>query len=833
MERFTDKIDGYRGLTSDEASERLGMYGYNGDSRTLETDGDFKALRVLFSFRFILTAAAAAVLLISGRIAEGFVLLLLGFIYAAAEIYKGLKCRDAFSELKRMAGVRFRVLRDGAIVLMRREYIVPDDIIVLQEGESVPADAHLLEAQSLSADESLFTGDRTPSFKRSGADTKNEIKQTCIYKGTRILSGDAIARVTATGIDTKKFREFGISADSKKETQIKTYLTGIEKAAGKSAPLFLAASGAFFLFYFVVTLLTRESAGFEELAVNSLLPAFAFALCLLPAESPRLIRAHYLYGAFSLRKRNCVVKDLNAMENLSAITALCVDKTGIITQSHTTLVDEYTTDPETLSKISVLSCDPADSSSFDRAIILNAALKSVDVKNLQNNELICRYPYSEDSKLGGNLWRINGSLLLCVKGSPENVLTKCEIQPDYLFSVQQKQQRYSEQGHGVVAVAYARIEEGRIPESVFDVNYTLVGLTAFENRTRDSAPAAVRSCYKAGVKVIMTTGDSEEAALVIGRKIGITEPLAMTGDVLRDCFEKGEKPDITNVNIFARVMPDQKSYIISLLRDMGEVVAVTGIGAADVEALEEANVGVALPQETSGAAKEVCGLVLADDDFNSVVDALKETRQLHFNIKQTIGLIITAVTATVAFALYLLFSGAEKTLSPAVISLPAVLLLPLLMLSFFGNRADIKGAMSASGFVGRGALDKRFILRAVTQGLCASVAVLIFQIVFNGLGSGALNSCFLAAFTGALIAAAGVNLSGAIPSYKVMTQRVNAAPFTMSVCLILTTLCIYIPVLNHALGLDAVSPLRLFGAFLLGIVSQAWVEVPKIRDGQK
>jgi Ca2+-transporting ATPase len=834
MDKFADKIDNYRGLTSDEVAARTLMYGYNGESRLLDIAGDFKPVKILFSYRFLIMFLAAAAVIISSLVNEdagfgiggGFVMLLLGFIYSAAEIYKGYKCRDSFKELRRVSSARFRVLRDAQIVLIRREYIVPDDIIILQEGESVPADAHLLEASGVTADESLFTGDSLPASKRVGADSKNEIKQTCIYKGTRLLSGNAIARVTATGIDTKKCREFGEVEPSA------TYMTEIENAAGKAMPVFWAASAVFLILYFVITMLTKggdmEIADFPLVA---LLPAFAFALCLMPAEAPRLVRAHYLFGAFSLLKKNCVVKDLAAMESLSAITAVCVDKTGIITKNHTSLVDEYSADPDTLARISVLSCDPSDSSALDRAIILGAAFKSVDVKALQENELVCRYPFSEDTKLGGNLWRINGALLLSVKGSPEKILTKCDLLPDNLFSVQQKQQKYAELGHRVVAVAYARVtDENNLPQFAHEPDYTFVGLCAFANQTRDSAPAAVRSCYKAGVKVIMTTGDSADAAVAIARKIGMNDPLAVTGDYLRECKAEGAKPDLKGVNIFARVSPDQKAHIIELLQDEGEIVAATGIGAADVEALERSDVGVALPQETSGAAKEVCGLVLADDDFNSVVDALKETRQIHYNIKQTIGNIMIAMTVMVLFALFCLFSDTGTTLSPVTVSLPAVLLLPLLSLPFFGNRADIKSVMNASGFVGRGKLDMKFLLRILMQGVCIFLAVLVYRLLLWGESSGVQNACFLAVITGGLIGALLVSLSASIPIYKLITNKCTRALFVTGVTLLLVILITYLPAVNSAFGLAAINPLRFITALLLGLVSQIWVEVPKVRD---
>ncbi|MCL2637956.1 MAG: HAD-IC family P-type ATPase [Oscillospiraceae bacterium] len=825
MDKFAERIDNYRGLTSDEVAERISMYGYNGESRKLDTAGDFKPARILFSYRFLIMILAAAAVMICGRIGEGFVMLLLAFVYSAVEIFKGYKCRDSFKELRRMSSMRFRVLRNSEIALLRREYIVPDDIIILQEGESVPADAHLLEAVGLMVDESLFTNDNTPVMKRTGADSKNEIKQTCIYKGTRLLAGNAIARVSATGIDTKKCREFGEAEPSA------TYMTEIENAASKATPFFWALSAVFLLLYFVITILTGSDLTLEAFPHIAVLPAFAFALCLMPAEAPRLVRAHYLFGAYSLLKRNCVVKDLAAMESLSAITAVCVDKTGIITKNHTSLIDEYSADPETLARISVLSCDPADSSALDRAIILGAAFKSVDVKALQENKLVCRYPFTEETKLGGNLWNINGALLLCVKGSPETILTKCDLVPDNLFSVQQKQQKYAELGHRVVAVAYARIaDENNLPEFAHDLDYTFVGLCAFANETRDSAPAAVRSCYKAGVKVIMTTGDSADAAVAIGRKIGLNDPKAITGDELRECQLEGIKPDIKGVNIFARVTPDQKPYIIELLQNEGEFVAATGIGAADVDALKRSDVGVALPQETSGAAKEVCGLVLADDDFNSVVDALKETRQIHFNIKQTIGMIMTAITAMVMFALFCLFSSTGASLSPATVSLSAVVLLPLLSLCFFGNRADIKSVMSASGFVGRGKLDLRFLLRALTQGFCVSFAILIFRLNYIGEASEVLNALFLAAITGGLIGATLVNLSATIPIYKLISmKRINALVIVSAVFL-LVILLIYLPAVNTAFGLTAINPLRFITAFLLGLISQGWVEIPKIRD---
>ncbi|MCL2109047.1 MAG: HAD family hydrolase [Oscillospiraceae bacterium] len=833
MDKFNEKVENYKGLSSDDAANRLEMYGYNGDSRGLETDGDFSIMGVLMSLRFVMMCLAALTLLISGRTGEGFVMLLLGVVYSATEVFKGLRSRDGFYELKRISSIRFRVIRDGAVALMRREYIVPDDIIILQEGESVPADAHLLEAKNLTVDESLFTNDHDPATKRPGMDSKNELKQTCLYKGTWILSGEAVARVIATGIDTKKCRDFGEVPEKK------AYTTEIETAAKRIVPVAYITAAVVFAAYFLITVFTRESRSFGDLAVNSLLPAFGFALCLVPAEIPRLIRSHYLFGAFSLLKRNCVVKDLGAVENLSSITALCVDKTGIITKSHTNPVDEFTTDPEALSKIAVLTCETSiqsnmsDASALDRAIILGATFKGVDVRALHENELICRYPFSDDTKIGGNLWNINGSLLLCIKGAPENVLSKCDVPPDYLFSAQQKQQKYAEQGHRVIAVAYARVDEdGAIPESVFEAVYTFVGLAAFENRTRDSAPAAVRSCYRAGVKVIMTTGESEKASLTIAKKIGLSDAKAMTGDELRESMFLTEKPSVSDINVFARITADQKPYIVNLLRAEGERVAVTGIGTGDIEAMQSANVGVALTQETSGAAKEACGLVLSDYDFNSVVDALKETRQIHYNIKQTIGMGICAFVAMVMFAIFCLFSGGAYqvySMSPIVVTLPAVLLLPLLSLAFFGNRADVKGFMSASDFVGRRALDKKFLIRAVTQGLCVALAVLIVRLLLRAPSPQVFNSYFIAAFTGGLIGAVWFNLSANIPFHKLFSPK--KPPFIITaIALLLVFLLTYIPHVNAAFGLTAVNFFGFMGAVVFGVGLQFWSEIPKIRD---
>lgn len=828
MQNLLNLKGNYQGISAEEAETQLRMYGYNTLSKLEEDGKGFRAASVFLSPRFILMVINAVLMFLNSKPSLGIVLLLLSAVYAATEIVRGIKCDEKLHSLKRLAGIKFRVVRGGEITLLRKEYIVPDDIIILQEGESVPADAHLLEVSDVTADESLFTGDNTPSVKIAGADGKNELKQSCIYKGTRILSGYLAARVIATGVDTRQHKLL-------KEESEEIYYSSIESFINKITPVFVISAIVFTTAVWLFNFISYDSdaGSVIDTIAAPMLTALSFGLCFLPAEVSAAVRMYYVHGALKLAGNNCVVKDISVLENLGALTAVCIDKAGIITKSRIELAEEYTKNPEMLTNISLLACGAKPSSAVDQAIILGATFKHIDIKELHKNELITAFPFSENNKLGGNLWRINGAKLFCVKGSPENIFNICDMPPEQLYKMQKKQLQYSKQGHQVIAVAYSRIpDERENPETIFDVSFTFAGLLAFTNQTRDSIPMAVRGCYRAGVDVIMLTGDSVDTALAIGKKIGLKSGRAVTGEQLKRSMENNEKIDLTDVNIFARINSEQKLEIVRLLQERGEIVGITGENATDVEVLKHADVGIIRAVNAAGSAQEACGLIMNDDKFAGIVDVLREARQIHRNIKRVIGVSVSALLAQLLFAVFNIITSGEFLLAAPVTSLLAAVIVPACLMLFIGNRADAKSMLYSSGFIGRGKLDKRFLLKAAYQGLALFAAMLIIYFVMPGGGFGeARRAGLLTVMVSGILTASWVVMSD---KPLIGTFRGKNTPLTITgILFILLLFVIYIPFINSLFLLSSLEPLILFLALILGFVSQLPFDLIKFKNGEK
>lgn len=832
------------GLNEEKAAENIKLYGYNNETKQEEKEKKFLAAGVFFRFKFLFLAAASVLSILYGintedgigEIVSGAIIAVLAITYAVTEIIKGKKCDEIIHSMKKSAKVTCNVVRDGEIRQIYRERLVPDDIIVLEAGENVPADAHLLEIHDLTVDESIFTGDRTPVQKITGADSLNEeLKRSCIYKGSKVVTGYLMARVTGTGVDTKLFKTYG------SEEEGDGYLTNTEKTVHRVCKILTLASMvilAFAALYRFTAIDIFDDNPVLNTLYNTFYPAIAFALCFIPAELESIIRIYYIKGAKRLTERNASIKNLSSIEHLSAVSCICIDKTGNITKNRMELADEVTANSRMMANVSVLSCEKRETlNPVDQAIIMHAAFKGTDVEELQENELLREYPFDSSVGASGNLWNINGSRLLCIKGSPDVLMPLCDVQSDILYTVQNKKTSYEKQGCLVLAAAFLQLsDEDEIPAGLKDLRYNFIGLMAFDTPTRDNIPYAVKSCTKAGIRVIMTTGDNPDTALSIARKIGIKNEGVITGEQLREAAVTGEKPDLSDVGIFARITPDQKPEIIRLLQEAGEVVAVTGDANADSNIIEQADVGITAAGNATGATGEACELVVSDNDFENVVDILKVARQIYGNVKRCISLNITAVITLAVFSCLNLFLGTQQVITPVIYGIIGVLIVPALSFMFIDNSSDLKADIKASHFIGTGKIRKNFFVRPLIQsfGLCA--AEIVFYLISSGYGVNSTEtvaqltdqsaSNFLLIFVFGLIISGWINLSE-----KSIGEAIRAgqsfAGMISGAAVLFSLLLVFIPVVNTAIGLDSVNILMPVLALVITLVSQIPSEIMK------
>ena len=832
LAQIYDFKNDYTGLDNDRVEENIRLYGYNSDTKLDEKNKGYSPSKAFFNLRFVVMFAAAALSIWYGitmtdsmqPIVTGAVLLLLAGVFAATEIIKNTQSDKYFFEMKSRSKTEFRIVRGGEIRNIRRELIVPDDILILSEGESVPADAHLLEIKDLTVDECIFTGSKTPVSKIIGSDSVNEeIKKSCIYKGTKIVSGLLAARVTATGVDTRFFKEFGAMKEHEE------YYTTLEKAVLRISGIFTAIAAVMLIIGVFAFINMRVDIPYTEIIYNTFYPAAAFALCFIPSETASLVRVYYIKGALKLEEKRIWVKSLKTIEYINAASCILIDKSGMITEKNMQIADDLTANPAMLTNVSVLSCKRDTDDPFDKAIILNAAFRGTDTEALLENEHLKEYPFSDTEGASGNLWTVGGSRLLCIKGTPDKLLPLCDVPNDMLYKVQTKQVSFAKQSYNVLAVAYAKLDDdAEIPEKISDAHYSFMGLLAFENQTKDYIPAAIIGCRKAGVRVIMTTGDSPEAALAVANKVGIKGDRVITGDMLKS----EEELDLTDVCAFARITADMKPDIIRRLRQAGETVMITGETASDSDLLELADIGVSVAKDVVGAAFEESDVIVGDDSFETVTDIVTTARQSHINIKRCISTAITALGTMIIFAVFNILLGTEFIISPVISSLLAVLIIPAACFIYFENTADIKNLTEPSVYIGSGHLRLSFFIRPLVQMIGLAAAEIIYYVISSGNaapdGAGALTeltrSGFLLIFVFGLLIICISNL-GRNTVFDVFRAHQTFAWMIAGITFAFSLIIAFVPVVNTALGLAAPDILSLIIAIVITVLLQAPAEL--------
>ena len=553
------------------------------------------------------------------------------------------------------------------------------------------------------------------------------------------------------------------------------------------------------------------------------IPALSLGMCFIPSGADKLIRSFYLNGASQMNRRHALIKNIVTEETLSAITCLCVEKSGTITKNHIEVADVFTEERKFFNNVCVLACEPAPTDSAEKAILLYSTFNGVDVKDLFSNEREAVYPFKEDAKMAGSLWRIGGQRLLCIKGSPEEILAICNIEPNELHYIQQKRQSYAKQGRQVLAVAFAALDKNaEIPQSLTDIRYEYMGLVALENTTRDTVPYAVKSCIKSGVRVIMITGDNEETAAAVARQIGIRSSRTVLGSELAD------RPDLEGVGIFARILPSQRMEVLRLLREQGEMVAWVGTEADDIGLLEEADVGISISGTASPAAAESCDMLMSDDNLLAVADAVKSARQVHRNVKSALGLMLAAHVALALFAVVSAVIWSPDLITPVLAVLLTCIVFPAAASMFIGNTADSKSDFISSGFIATGVVNNLFYPKVIILGTTLAMAVTLFHLFTIDLEVELQRSLLFMMMTVGVVLE-GMTLVSRKRSFITTVKEKHGFSGAMQAGLLflISLILIYVPFLNSSFGFGAPNVLVMLIALLVTLLFTFWPEAAK------
>lgn len=823
MAEFLNFKGDYSGLTNEKAVQNLEMYGENSFAET--EDKSFKSRHILLNITVLLMFLSGLIeIVFLGSVAIGiacFVIAIAGAVLLAVHCNG---CNESISTLISAAKMKYRVIREGKLELIPQSQIVPDDIIIVQGGEMVPADAHILECIDFICDESRFTGNKEPVKKNAGVDNNSTavLKSSCVYAGARVLSGSAVARVVGTGEDAYRMR---ISADKAKLPD-PDYSYYEKTVARLRLPLTLAA------LIICVLLLVKELVFYDaprNIFVD-IVSAVSLFICVIPPYAELFVRMYTAHSAKLCQDKGAAIKNLGILEKLTGLTTLVIDKSAVVAPNMLEVAGIYSKSDSLMTTITVLASDSEDPTLTEQAFILNAALSGTDISALKSNELIAKYPYNENDRIGGNVYRIEGKYLLAVKGSVDKIISLCDMEADRLLDIQHRAASLSRRGLEVWASAYIIYDSRKkLPKSLYSAKYTYMGMVSFISATRDMIPLAVQSCKKAGIKLVMTSSDSAETAASMGKKIGLRCSGMITGDAMREANSKGIQLDYGNAEIFSNITSEQKLEIVDILRKNGEIVAAVGYTDADYELMQKCNLGITSLQKTSGCIYEASGLVTSEDNFLQIVDIAKEARQLHRNIKKCISFCLSAMAVLL---MLVLFSGIFGTVSinPAFSGLIAIWVIPICAMCYMGCSAEIKTDMSPSVFIGKRRLNKRFILKPVIEGCITGLIAIILSLICAGLMTSSQTLATL--FVMLTFSFASLSLASTSSRIGVLRLLKHGALDKSSVMLIMLTalasaIITYIPFVNTALGFEMPHPAALIAAVVTGLIPGIAKEIIK------
>lgn len=578
--------------------------------------------------------------------------MLLGFVFVVTGIsfYQEHKTERTLEALRDLSSPRALVIREGRPTRIPGREVVKGDLIILAEGDRVPADARVLSATNLSTDESLLTGESAPVSKTASSELPQAVRPggddlPFVYSGTLVVQGRGIAVVEAVGVHT----EIGKIGRALQSVQVEK--THLQQETARWVLILGIAGGVLCLIVVLLHGLTRGS------WLNGVLSGLTLAMAILPNELPVVLTIFMALGAWRISKRHVLTRRVPVVETLGSASVLCVDKTGTLTMNQMSVqrlfarrsffdVDKESASPppeefHQLIEFSVLANrrDPFDP--MERALNNFARSKLANTEHLHDDWILVReYPLSPALMAISQVWEspTGQNYVIAAKGAPEAIVDLCHVTSETAQAIFARVSAMADDGLRVLGVARAYFQQYKLPNQQHDFDFEFLGLIGLADPVRPGVEEAVRECYSAGIRVVMITGDYIGTAVNIGRQIGLKNPeQCITGPGLDSMGDEELRERVSTTNIFARVVPEQKLRLVRALKATGQIVAMTGDGVNDAPALKAADIGIAMGCRGTDVAREAAALVLLDDNFSSIVHAVKLGRRIFENLKKAMA----------------------------------------------------------------------------------------------------------------------------------------------------------------------------------------------------
>ena len=835
-----------KGLTELEARERLAREGPN-ELPASSSRGFLRVLAgVLLEPIFLLLLACGVIYMLLGDVHEALMLLAFVFVVMGITLVQERRSERSLQALRDLSSPRALVIRGGQTQRIASRELVSGDVVILAEGDRVPADIHLEQASNLSIDESLLTGESGPIRKCAQQALPSKPEEFTAFCGTLVTQGNAWGRVIATGQHSSLGRiGHSLSRIATERTPLQQEITRLVRLAAISG-LLLAATLALGYSW------TRGD------WLHGLLAGLTLAMGILPEELPVVLTIFMGLGAWRLAKENVLTRHTPAIELLGATTVLCVDKTGTLTTNHMVVRQLYSAqhtfethtlepslskdqDPDhvlpehfhDLLEFAVLACHRRAFDPTETAMTEAGQRLLKQTKHLQTDSILIKdYPLSNELLAMSRVWRSakypNDHVVAC-KGAPEAILSLCGVEGAKRHQIETQLLKMAHQGFRVLGVAKAQCPESSLPDQQEDFDFTFLGLVGLEDPIRSDVPQAIMECQSAGIRVVMITGDHAATALSMARQAGLgTTTHAITGAELAQLSDDELQKRLLDTQVFCRVKPEQKLRLVHAFRARGDIVAMTGDGVNDAPALKAAHIGVAMGARGTDVAREAASLVLLKDDFASLVTAVRHGRRIFSNLKKTMVFLIAVHVPIIGLSALPVVWGAPLLLMPVHILLLQLIIDPACSIVFEAEPTEPGTMTSPPRSPKTKLLDRDVLARGGLQGLGLLSVLMLTHWISENLLQNSPDSARAMVITLLLLSSLGlilINRSWASMSWFQAATR-NPA-FIISVVSVMSfmALIFQVPPLQKLLAFEAFTQITAWWVIASGLaINLAWFE---------
>lgn len=824
------------GLSSAEAEKLLEKYGRNELVPQKRLPFVIKLLHIICEPMFLLLLVAATIYFILGEPRDGAIMLIFVAGIISIDVIQEWKTDKTLTALKDLSAPHITVIRDGEKKIISSSDLVPGDVMLIYEGVKIPADGIIVRCADLCVDESSLTGEAEGVWKVTAENcepSEDYWRKDCCYAGTLITQGTATVVVEKTGEKTE-YGKIGAGVAS-----AETEDTPLQKQTAKLVKTCALIAAVLFVLVGIFTWMDIPDHTFKARLTESILSGVTLAMAMIPEEFPVILTVFLSMGAWRLAKQHSLVRKLPSVETLGEVSVLCVDKTGTITMNQMEVQELWSVGcaESEMVEIMGMGCETEAYDPMEKAMLRCCESKGITREMLFDNEFIREYAFTNEAKMMGHVWLKNSKIVIAAKGSPESIVSICELTDKERDEVLERSRNLSSKGLRVIAVASACPESrDNIPETLQECRLNLMGIVGLADPPRESVKDDIAVCKRAGIRVIMITGDNGVTASSIAKQIGISGyENIITGAMIEKMTDNELQEAVKSVSIFSRVVPEHKMKIVKALKANGEIVAMTGDGVNDAPALKYADIGIAMGKRGSEVSREAADLILMDDNFSTIVETVRDGRRIYDNIRKAVGYVFTIHIPIAFSALIGPFIGIAPSallLLPLHVVLLEVLIDPTcsVVLERQPEETDIMDRKPRD--TTEKLLTAKLMIKSITQGIFVLAASFgLYLLVLNDMESNATTARAMGLTVIMLANLFLVQVNSSEYDFALTSIRRLAKDRVMWLINIGTLLMIAVILYSPLFGLFKLAPLtmkELLAVIATAFVSVFWIELVKL-----